>query len=70
MPRFSFSVKPEAPVPRSASANVGTISSLLNQVGQDMSSADDPLVTHRRVLGAVEEVAMLAFAPQVRRARR
>jgi hypothetical protein len=35
-----------------------------------MSSADDPLVTHRRVLGAVEEVAMLAYAPQAWRARR
>jgi hypothetical protein len=43
---------------------------LRNQVGQDMSSADDPLVTQRRVLGAVEEAAMLALARQARRARR
>jgi len=35
-----------------------------------MSSADDPLVTHRRVLGAVEEAATLAIARQARRARK
>jgi hypothetical protein len=70
MPRFSFSVKPETPVPPPRVGEVGNISSLLSQVGQDMSSADDPLVTHRRVLGAVEEVAMLAIARQARRARR
>jgi len=43
---------------------------LLHHVGQDMSSADDPLVTHRRVLGAVEEAATLAIARQARRARK
>jgi hypothetical protein len=35
-----------------------------------MSSADDPLVTHRRILGAVDEAAMLAIVRQARRARK
>jgi hypothetical protein len=35
-----------------------------------MSSADDPFVTHRRVLGAVEAAAILAVARHARRARR
>jgi len=69
MPRFSFSVKPETPVP-AARRRSRYDKLLLHQVGQDMSSADDPHVTHRRVLGAVEEAATLAIAGQARRARK
>jgi hypothetical protein len=69
MPRFSFLVKRETPASPHV-GEVGTIGSLLHQVGQDMSSADDPFLTHRRVPGAVEEAATLAIARPARRARR